>query len=93
MTGQGGTGPTDQLTKTTVNLSTTSVSALDRTADLTGSRRTDIVNWALQMYADVTELAQHEGAYWLRIPEFDARGDLHLFVTRTVTRKRRWRLW
>lgn len=93
MTGQGGTGPADQ-TLASFNLTFTSVTALERTADLTGDKRVDVVNRALQVYAEVAELAQHEGAYWLRVPEFDARGDLHLFVTRTVTRqKRRWWSW
>lgn len=46
-----------ELTKMTVNLIPKSVEALDLAATLTGDTRTDIVNRAIQLYAEIHSAA------------------------------------
>lgn len=91
MTAQGGDGPAD-LTRLTVNLTPAARSALEDAALRTGDTRTDTVNIALMLYAQIAELAEHEGAYWSEYPHFDGRGSVWLLIARERP-KRRWRPW
>jgi hypothetical protein len=89
MTGQGGDGPAD-LTRLTVNLTPRARAALGAVETLTGDSRTDVVNRALQVYALLCDVGQHDGAY--RVEAEVAGAPLYLTACRTRP-KRRWRPW
>lgn len=92
MTGRGGDG--EDLTLLSVNLTPPARSALEKAASLTGDGLTDTVNRALLLYAQVAELAEHEGAYRVDVEDFDDR-PLFLLVSRSplVSQKRKWFPW
>ena len=74
----------------TVNLTESAHADLHAAVRRTRDSVTDTVNRALHTYALVTAAAQHEGIYWVSIPNFDDRGDLHLMVARGRPRRRWW---
>lgn len=94
MSGEGGTGPGDDLTRLTVNLTASATSALEQAAHLTGDTRTDVVNRALLIYRDLAVAAGREGIIRTDIRDWDDR-PLYLLSWRQpfVRAKRKWFPW
>lgn len=64
--------------------------ALNATAERAGESLTATVNRAVQLYAQIAEMAEHEGVYRVTVPDFDER-PLYLKVSRQPWRK--WLPW
>ncbi|GAA2355115.1 hypothetical protein GCM10010432_06760 [Catellatospora methionotrophica] len=56
-----GGGGGNQLVRVTVNLTPRAYGALERSTDLTGDNRTDVINRALLVYALINELVEQGG--------------------------------
>jgi len=80
----------DDLTRLIVNLTPRAAAALGSVEAYTGDSRTDVVNRALQVYALLCDVGQHEGSYWVEAEV--AGAPLYLQACRTRP-KRRWRPW
>ncbi|RPF33421.1 hypothetical protein [Streptomyces sp. TLI_185] len=59
------------LKRITVNLTPRSVDAMRTAVELTGDSRTDIINRAVQVYAEILQVRDAGGAWYAR-PEKDA---------------------
>lgn len=71
----------DDLTRLTVNLTPAAASALEECGLRTDLSRTDIVNIAVMLFAQIAELAEHEGVYRTEWPDLGGR-PLYLKVSR-----------
>lgn len=78
------------MTRLDVDLTPRAAAALGAVEAFTGDSRTDVVNRALQVYALLCDIGQHEGAY--RVEAEVAGAPLYLMVCRTRP-KRRWLPW
>lgn len=78
------------LTRLTVNLTPAAASALEDAARRTGDTRTDTVNIALMLYAQLVEMGEHEGVYRVTAENVAGR-PLYLRVSRQPWR--RWLPW
>lgn len=75
-----------ELTKLTVNMTSTAMEALNETAERLGDTRTDTLNRAIQLYAHVTALKVGEGISYAVREE-----DEPVTIARVRTRPRWWR--
>ena len=71
-----GHGPAERVT---VNLTARSSRALSRTVELTGERKTDAINRALQLYELLEEVIEAGGSVYLRENEQAELERLRLF--------------
>lgn len=75
----------------TVNLTDRSVAAMHAAERMTGDTPTDLTNRALQVYAALVEIGQHEGRYRLNL---DVGGrPLYVVAGRTEQPRKRWWQW